>query len=158
MDLDSEESNGKGLDALWYFGFNYSLSIVDIHFGGKVNNLFGKAGDMTVQLFEKLSGSVAGLGWYVEANESLVPDPLTAAASAGVDYGIPISDKASLTVGADADLTILQDFSFDAWDIWAKLGYDFNGNVSTWFKLSIDGQVDPSEITPSLQWNIKFSF
>jgi len=83
---------------------------------------------------------------------------MTAKAHAGLEYPITLNDKATATLGADADLTLLQDASFDSWDIWAKLAYAFNGNVSTWFKFKVDGVVDPSKITPTLQWYINYSF
>ena len=156
LELVSEEAGG--LDGNWYFGFNYTgLDIVSIHFGGKANNLFAKKADMDFTLYEKFSGSVAGLGWFVQANEKLVPDPLTAALSAGVDYGISISDKASATVGAEVDLTILKDFSFDGWDVFAELVYKFNGKVSTTAYFEVDGDKD-NNITPWLRWTIGFNF
>jgi len=159
LDLDSEETNGAGLDALAYFGFNYTgLSLMNIHFGGKINNLFAKAGDMTVDLYEQLSGSVASLSWELDAHEGVQPTPLTMDVSANLEYAIPINDKASAVIGADAGLTILDEFSFDSWDIYAKLTYNFNGNVSTSFKFEVDGEVDPNKITPFLLWNIGFSF
>jgi hypothetical protein len=159
LDLDSEESNSKGLDGLWYFGFNFSgISLVNIHVGGKVDNLFGQAGDMTVKLYEKLSGSIAGIDWELAFNESVVPSPITAGLDAGLSYGIPINEKASAEIGADASLTILEKFSFDSWDIYAKLSYNFNGNVSTSAKFEVDGTVEPSKITPFLLWTIKYSF
>jgi hypothetical protein len=159
LDLDSEETNGKGLDALWYFGFNFTgIDIVTIHVGGIVNNLFGEAGDMTVTLYEKLSGSIASLDWELAFKEAVVPSPVKAWLDAGLEYGIPINDKASVAIGADASLTILDKFSFDSWDIYAKLSYNFNDNVSTAVKFEVDGEVDPSKVVPFLLWTIKYSF
>jgi hypothetical protein len=159
LDLSSEETNGKGLDGNAYFGFNFTgIDIVTIHAGAKITNLFGTAGDMSVKLFEKLSGSIASLDWGLAFNEGVTPSPVTAGLDAELSYGIPINDKAKATVGADASLTILEKFSFDEWDIWASLEYTFNDKVSTKFLFEVDGVVDPSEITPFLRWTIKYSF
>jgi len=157
LDLDSEETTGDGLDGLFYFGFNFSgLSLFNIHVGSRVENAFTDG--RTVKLFEKFDGSVAGLNWYLEANEKLIPDPLAVGLKVGLSYGITISDPASAEIGASAEASYADEFSFDKWDIYAKVTYKFNGNVSTTAKLDIAGTVDPSKITPSLLWTIGYSF
>jgi len=142
------------MDATLRFGVKVPLSFLEFKLVGHVDNLIGGS---TTWLEERIGGNVVGLGWYVWAHEDL-GDPLAVSARAGVDYGIPISDKASASVGADANLIILQDFSFDWWQVWGKVGYNFNDNVSTSAKLNIKGNVDPSKITPTLWWLMGYSF
>jgi len=171
LDLDSEESTevkdddgvvtkAGELDALWYFGFNYTgIELVKIHFGGIIANLFT---DKSVTLYEKFNGSVAGLNWSLEAKETIIPDPLTVALKAALSYPIAISDEASAEVGASAKASYTSDpgFSFDEWNIYAWAKYAFSGtNVWTKAKLDVTGTVgDDSKISPNLIWTIGFSF
>jgi len=158
LKLFSEETEGySGTDANWMFDVKIPLSILTVHVDGHINNLTEKGGKMDKLIGLKLNGTVVGLSWNVWA-KAWLNDPMTAKAHAGLEYPIALNDKATATLGADADLTLLQDASFDSWDIWAKLAYAFSGNVSTYFKLKVDGKVDPSEVTPSLVWAIKYSF
>jgi hypothetical protein len=69
VDLSGEATNGKGLDGNAYFGFNFSgIELVAIHVGAKIDNLLDTAGAQKITLFEKFSGSIVGLDWYVKAN------------------------------------------------------------------------------------------
>jgi hypothetical protein len=161
LDLFSEENAAPvGLEGNAYFGFNYNaLDLVKIHFGGKVTNVFEKTDPQKIQLFERLSGSIAGIDWTLDANEVVVPSPVTLGLDPSVSYGIGINDKAKAEVGADAGLTVLPDFSFDSVGAYAKLTYDFNSNVQTWFNLAVDVALgDETVTTPTLKWFIKYSF
>jgi len=161
LKLFSEESEGyEGTDANWWLDIKVPIAnLFDIMVDVAIKNLTGKGGDMDKTVGAKIAGSVVGLSWNVWAKAGL-NDETTATAGAGLSYGIPISDKASAEIGADAGLTLLQDASFDSWSLYAKLAYAFNANVSTFFKLKVAGDqtVDPSTVTPTLQWNIGYSF
>jgi len=155
LQLDSPETTGGDMDATARFGVKVPVAdILEFKLVGHVDNLFTGS---KIWLEEKISGNIVGLGWYVWARENL-GDPLKVAAHAGVDYGIPINDKAKVTVGADANLTIIEPFNFDSFDVWAELAYNFNGNVNTSFEFGIDGAVDPMKITPYLKWLIGYTF
>jgi len=157
VQFESPETDGyTDLDATLRFGLKVPVvGLFDVNVVGKVANLFST---QKTWMEEKISGNVAGLGWYVWAREDF-GEPLTVAAHAGVDYGIPINDKASATVGADADVTILDEFGFDGFDVWAELGYGFNGNVSTSFTFEVDVETgDTTKFTPWLKWLMKYSF
>ena len=170
LDLDSEETQevdeetgavtgGGELDALLYFGFNYTgIELVKIHVGAKIENLFT---EKTVTLFEKLNGTVAGLNWYFQANEKLIPDPLEVGLEVGVSYPITISDKTSAEVGASANASFASDpgFSFDEWNAYAQVSYKFNDNVNTSAKFNLHGDMgDDTKISAYLRWLIGFSF
>jgi len=158
LDLDSEETTGDALDGLAYFGFNFTgLDIVTIHVGAKIENLFT---DAAVTLFEKINGSVAGLNWYVQANEAVTADPLAIEIEAGVSYPFTINDEASGEVGAKANLSYADDFNFDGWELWAQVKYAFSGtNAWTQAKLDIAGTMgDDSKVSPALIWTMGFSF
>jgi hypothetical protein len=157
VDLNSEANNGKGQDLNAYFGFNFLGlgDLVTIHAGLKANNALDTADAQNITLFEKFNGSIVGLDWYVQSKQVVVPSPIAAVLGAGVSYGIPISEKASATVGADADLTLLEPFNFDDFGVWAELVYKFNGKVSATTLLNVD--VYP-EVTPWLRCLITYNF
>jgi len=159
VELFSEESDGySGLSANWWIDAKIPLSFFTIHLDAYIKDLTEKGPGKEIAVGEKFNGSVAGLDWYVKAKEFLVPDPLKVELSAGVGYGIPISDKASVDLGADVGATYKDELGDIWWDVSATLNYTFNGNVSTWVEFDLDGTVDPSKVTPSLQWYIKYSF
>jgi hypothetical protein len=161
LNLFSEENaDPVGLEGNAYFGFNYkALDLVKIHFGGKITNVFEKTNPQKIELFERLNGSIAGIDWQLDASETVVPSPVTLGLEPSVSYGIPINDKASAEVGADAGLTVLPDFSFDSVGAYAKLTYNFNSNVQTWFNLAVDAELgDETVTTPTLKWFIKYSW
>jgi len=155
VDFLSEEAGGFDGDA--YAGFNYTglgdyLSLV--HVGLKAGKAFSAP---AVTIFQRLSGGVVGLGWQLDIKE--VIDPLAINIGLGLDYGIPINDKASATVGADANASYAEKFSADDWDVWAALDYKFNGSVSTkaYFELGNDFAFS-LKLAPFLRWTIGYSF
>ena len=158
LNMDSEETNGSGFDASWYFGFKFTgLSIFDIMVDGGYDNLTEKSGASLFFLGEKLAGSVAGIGWEVWAKEEFV-SPLHVWAGAKASYSMALTDQAKLGFEVGAGLTILDKFSFDTWYAKVTLDYSFNDNVSTGVEFKLDGVVDPSKITPNLKWTIGYSF
>jgi len=153
--LDSPETTGDKMDATGRFTLKVPvLGLFDIGVAGHFGNLFSTAESW---LEEQISGSVAGLGWYVQGHEDL-GDSLTTRIWAGVDYGIPLSAKAKATFGLDGGGTLADSFGTIWYQPWAKVAYDFNDKVSTSAKLNVKGYVDPSDITPTLWWIMNYSF
>jgi hypothetical protein len=155
IDFLSEEAGGFDGDA--YVGFNYTglgdyLSL--IHAGLKA----GKAlTDPAVTIFQRLSGGFVGVGWQLDLKEVL--DPLAVNIDLGLDYGIPISDKTSATIGADAGASYADEFKLGEWDVWAELNYKFNGSVSTKAYFELGNDFDFSlKFAPFLRWTIGYSF
>jgi hypothetical protein len=157
LKLFSEETGDiPETDATWWLDAKVPLSILTVEFESRFQNLLGKKAAMDKFLGLKLSGSVVGLDWNVWGSTTLA-DEFDLAAGAGVSYGIPIDDKASAEVGASANLTVLKDSSFDGLNVYADYNYKFTSNVSTYFELGVDGDKD-FNLTPTLQWRIKYSF
>jgi len=165
LDLSSEESNGAGLDATWRFGVNVPTSIVNFAFQGAVNNLTEKAGKNQIWFAEEISGNIVGLNWRVNSKQTVVPDFAVDYISPRVTYGIPINDKASAEVGAEATFSFGDEFSFDAWYGYARGTYDFNDKVWTYAEFGLDdgqrnwnGGARYSKMNPYLMWAVGYSF
>jgi len=157
--FSEETTDYPGTDANWLVDVKIPvLDLFNVHVESKIYNLLGKKDKMDVWVGEKIEGSIVGLSWGVKSTQNVTADPLFADLDIDLGYELPINDKATLSFGADAGFTLLNKFSFDDWDVSAKLGYNFNGNVSTAFLFEVDGVVDPSDITPWFRWTIKYSF
>jgi hypothetical protein len=158
LKLFSEETGEVAeTDANWWFDAKIPVSIVTVHLDGFIKNLLEKKADRDVQTGVRVEGSVAALDWGIESKQNF-NDPLGVTAGADVSYGIPINDKASAEVGADAGVTIVKEFNFDSWGAYAKVSYAFNGNVSSWAKFGIDGDGKFETITPNLKLFVKYSW
>jgi hypothetical protein len=122
------------------------------------NVLEKKATAMSKFVGLKLSGDVAGLSWDANATTTLADD-FDLAAGAGLGYGITLNDKAGVDFGAGADFTVMPSFSFDSWDVSAQYNYQLiPSKVNTWLKFSVEGDGEFNDITPALQWYLKYSF
>jgi hypothetical protein len=159
LKLFSEESDGyPDTDANWWIDVLVPVpNLFNAQLSAKILNLFAKKAAQDKLVGLKLSGSVVGLSWNVWG-KAMPNDTLTAIAGAGVSYPITINDKTSLGLDANANLTVLEDFNFDSWDASAKVTYKFNDKVSTSGKFKLAQNLVAETFTPTLLWNIGYSF
>jgi hypothetical protein len=160
LDLTSEETDPKALDGNAYAGFNYKAlaPLVTIHVGTKIANTFGSIGDTAITLFEQLNGSIVGLNWTVKANEAISASPAKTSLEASLAYPIAVNDATSAEVGARAQASYANDFSFDTWRLYAQATYKFNGKVSTTARFQIDDTLATETLVPFLRWTIGYNF
>jgi len=162
LKLFSEETDDyPKTDANWWFDALIPLAgLFDIHVDGYVKNLLGDL-DKEIAFGIKLMGTVIDhLSWWVKGVAYPSDDPFSADIGAGLSYSYPINDKATAEAGGEVGLSKKDEFNFDSWNIYAKLGYDFNANVSTSFKFKVAGDMtgDETKLTPTLLWLIKYTF
>jgi len=161
IDLDSEETNGEGLDATWYFGFAYTgIEDLGIYVDGAYKNLTEKTDAKAFEIGEKVSYTAGDLGITLTLKEFFTGDFALDKfdADLGLEYGY--SDTTSF--GADASVVANGDFAFTSFgfDAWAK--FAFNDNA--WTKVVIGADIatkdnaDGESTDPYLKWLFGFSF
>jgi len=157
--LDSVETTDPAgdTDVNWWLDAKIPLAgLFDIHFETHAFHLLQNKGDLDVFLGEKLAGNVLGISWNVWSKQANLTKDVAVTAGAELGYDIPLSDKATVSLGADLSANVTPDPGISGWDVNAKYAYSFNSNVSTYFKFNVAG--DPDDITPTLKWIIEYNF